>query len=308
MSHLQVRRPACTFDGVEFLWNPTNPAFSVFVNALSFWVIGLERYLVRIMKDADAYITDSAVREETRLFMQQEAVHSKTHRRHVKALIDRYPGLQSALDASVAQYDDLYDRHDLRYHLAYAAALEGTFTPVFGALIDHRATLFGNGDARVASLCLWHFCEEIEHRSSAVTVYDHVIGAPRYRLRVLPMLVLHVNRGFESLMKAFQAHVPGEADADHYGSTPARLLGREPNPFATIPITGRLRMLRRGIASLSPRFDHENQPIPTWADTWFANFDQGTDMTRFYGTVVDDATDLQHLTTNDHGPVGGRIS
>ena len=138
---------------------------------------------MRITKDADTHITDPAVRVEARLFVQQEAVHSKAHHRHVKALVARHPGLQAAVDSVVAQYDELYERRDLRYHLAYAAALEGTFTPVFGALIDHRASLFADSDARVASLCLWHFCEEIEHRSSAVTVYNHVVGDHPYRLR-----------------------------------------------------------------------------------------------------------------------------
>lgn len=293
MSELRVRQPPFTFDGVEFLWNPANPAFSVFTNCVSFWVIGLERYLVRIMKDADARITDPKVREEARLFMQQEAVHSKSHRRHVKALIDRNPGLQAAVDLAVAHYDDLYVRRDLRYHLAYAAALEGTFTPVFGTIIDHRETLFRDGDARVASLCLWHFCEEIEHRSSAVTVYDHVIGDHGYKLRVFPSVVMHADQGFESLMQAFQVHVPGEAGADHYGSKWARLFGGRANPFATIPVHDRLRMAGRGIASIRRNYDHDGQPTPAWADTWFAHYSQGHDMTRFYGTIVDDKDTLR---------------
>lgn len=290
MRELQVRKLGFTFDDVEFLWNPANPAFSVFVNALSFWVIGLERYLVRIVKDAEAHLSDPAVREEARRFVQQEAVHSMAHRRHVQALVDRHPGLQAASDLVISDYDDLYTRRDLRYHLAYAAALEGTFTPVFGTLIDHRASLFRDGDARVASLCLWHFCEEIEHRSSAVTIYDHVVGEAGYRMRVLPSLVRHVNRGFAALLDEFQAHVPGEAGAAHYGSTATRLLGHHANPFDAIPIRDRIRMAHRLRASLAPRFDHDAQPVPAWAATWFAAFEQGIDMTRFYGTIVDDGS------------------
>lgn len=286
MSNLQVRQPAFSFDDVEFLWNPANPAFSVFANCVSFWVIGLERYLVRIMKDADAHITSPRVREEARLFMQQEAVHSKTHRRHVKALIGRYPGLQAGMDSTIAHYDELYDRRDLRYHLAYAAALEGTFTPIFGMIIDHRATLFGHGDARVASLCLWHFCEEIEHRSSAVMVYDHVVGDHRYKIRVFPSVVRHAAQGFKMLAEQFQAQVPGEAGAAHYGSWAAGLLGRQANPFSTIPLADRLRPVLRAVSSIRSGYDHEHQPTPAWAQTWFANYAEGQDMTRFYGRVV----------------------
>ena len=286
MSDLQVRQLPFNFDGVKFLWNPANPAFSVFANCVSFWVIGLERYLVRIMKDADEHISDPKVRQEAKLFMQQEAVHAKTHRRHVKALIDRYPALRGALDSAIASYDELYDRHDLRYHLAYAAALEGTFTPVFGTIIEHRDSLFRDGDARVASLFLWHFCEEIEHRSSAVMVYDHVVGDHGQKARVFPSVVMHVEGGFESLLRDFQSCVPGEAGAEHYGSRTARLLGRRANPFATVPVRRRLRMAARAIASVRPDYDHDHQPIPAWTETWFCNYAQGHDMTRFYGTTV----------------------
>lgn len=285
MSELQVRQLPFTFDGVEFVWNPANPAFSVFANFISFWVIGFERYLVRTMKDADAHITDPDVRREARLFMQQEAVHAKTHRRHAKALVARHPGLQGAVDLAIAQYDELYDERDLSYHLAYAAAIEGTFTPVFGMITESREALFRQGDARVASLMLWHFCEEIEHRSSAVTVYDHVVGDPRYKVRVFPSAVMHMDRGAEALLRMFQEHVPGEAGADHYGSRPARLFGRRANPFAAVPAPLRLRGAWRALCSVRRTYDHANQPVPDWVGTWFSHYNQGHDMTRFYGTV-----------------------
>ena len=38
--------------------------------------------------------------------------------------------------------------------------------------------LFRPGDDRVASLFLWHFVEEVEHRSSALVIYDAVVGKP----------------------------------------------------------------------------------------------------------------------------------
>lgn len=290
VSNLQVRQPAFSFDDVEFLWNPSNPAFSVFANSVSFWVIGLERYLVRIVKDADPLITNLEVRDEARLFVQQEAVHSKMHRRHVKALIARYPDLQEAMDSVVALYDDLYDGHDLRYHLAYAAALEGTFTPIFGMIMEHREALFADGDARVASLCLWHFCEEIEHRSSAVMVYDHVIGDHRYKTRVFPSVVLHAARGFTMLADQFQLHVPGEAGADHYGSWATRLLSHRANPFAAVPVAGRLAALRRAMSSIRRDYDHEHQPVPAWVDTWFGDYAAGRDMTTFWGRAAGPGT------------------
>ena len=288
MSDLVVRHIPFTFDGVEFLWNRANPEFSVFINALSFWAIGLERYLVKTMKDADAVITDPEVAQEARLFLQQESVHTSCHRRHVKALINRYPTLQEALDKTVEHYDVLHRNSDLRYLLAYAAALEGTFTPFFKMIIDNRETLFGDGDARVASLCLWHFCEEVEHRSSAVMVYDHVVGDPMFKVRSFVPMVAHVSRGFQMLLREFRKHVPGERNASHYGSALTRRLSISPgNPLATVPGRQRLSMLRGVVASIMPGYDHHNQPLPEWAATWFAHWERGDDMTMFFGRLPD---------------------
>ena len=43
-------------------------------------------------------------------------------------------------------------------------------------MLDNEETLFRPGDDRVASLFMWHFVEEVEHRSSALVIYDAVVG------------------------------------------------------------------------------------------------------------------------------------
>ena len=288
MSDLVVRHIPFEFDGVEFIWNRANPQFAVAMNVLSFWAIGLERYLVKTMKDADAVITDAEVRQEARLFLQQESVHTSCHRRHVKALIERYPGLQGALDQAIAHYDDLHRDNDLRYLLAYAAALEGTFTPIFKMIIDNRATLFAQGDARVASLCLWHFCEEVEHRSSAVMVYDHVVGNPTYKIRSFVPMMGHLMECHRMLLREFGRQVPGQSGAPYHGAGLLRTIAlRSANPFATVPVRQRLSMVRGALASLLPGYDHANQPLPEWAATWFEHWERGEDMTMFYGARRD---------------------
>jgi predicted metal-dependent hydrolase len=252
---------------------------------MSFWVIGLEKYFVRAMREAEERIDDPAVLEEARLFRQQEAVHAATHRRHVNALIERHPDLEGVLDDLVARYDVLFESRDLAYHLAYAAGLEGTFTPTFKMVIDHRDTLFAGGDARVASLTLWHFCEEVEHRSSAVLVYDHVVGDARFKIRTFPSVVLHLDACFEGILRGFQAAVPGEADADHYAGRFQRYVRRgRANPFSGVPGPALRAAAITSLRSLGGRFDHENQPLPTYADEWFARFEAGQDMTEICGT------------------------
>ena len=70
----------------------------------------------------------------------------------------------------MASYNDLVATHPWSF-TPPPANLEATFTPMFKVILDHRESLFGGGDARVASLMMWHFVEEIERRSSGLLLY-----------------------------------------------------------------------------------------------------------------------------------------
>ena len=272
MSDLKIRKIPFEFDGVEFIWNPSNPAFSLMINQISFWVLGLEKYFCLAMKDADPLIKDPAVREEARLFKVQEAQHSICHKRHVHALIDRYPGLQNTLDKVIASYDELYEKEELKFHLAYAGGLEATFTPHFKMIIDNRNTLFREGDARVASLNLWHFCEEIEHRSSALIVYNDVVGSFWYRMMVFPKVRKHIASCFSMMKRDFKNHVSDIPDAAF-----------TEDPLKKVPFLQRLDRFYGVLQSQMPWHDPEQQPLPNWSHKWFAHYEAGEDMTQFYG-------------------------
>ncbi|WP_166430565.1 metal-dependent hydrolase [Polymorphobacter arshaanensis] len=271
MTDLKLRKIPFEFSGVKFIWNPENPGFSFFMNQVSFWAIGLERYFCRAVADAERLITDPAALAEARGFRIQEAQHSLRHTHHVRALIERHPGLQQALDATIDCYDDIYDRHDLKFHLGYAAALEATFTPVFRTIIEHRDVLFGNGDPRVSSLFLWHFCEEIEHRSSALIIFNALYGDSFYRMRMFRHVRRHVMQNFETMAALFTAHVD-EGPAVR----PVR------NPLAAVPLRDRLKLQAGLLASQMPWHNPEHERLPVWADSWFDSYERGEDMTRFY--------------------------
>src|SRR6185295_16583746 len=64
---------------------------------------------------------------------------------------------------------------------------------------------------RVASLFLWHFVEEVEHRSSAMVIYRSVVGDERYRLRKVPAIFSHVLGVYKGAVRSFDEVVP-EAD------------------------------------------------------------------------------------------------
>ena len=272
MSNLEVRKFDWDFEGIPFIWNPEQPRFATLMNQITFVIIAFERYITKAMREAEPRITDEEVKREARLFGQQEGVHAAAHMKHARALIAQYPGLQSILDESQAAYDELIETESLEYHLAYAASMEAIFTPFFKMILDHREILFRGGDERLSSMLLWHFCEEIEHRSSALRVYDHVVGSYWYRFRNAGPMRKHVRALFEMSIEEFKAHVPDVPHSAYEG-----------NPFASVPRTATMRSAIGILASQAPFHDPTNQPLPDYYDEWIGLWSSGQDVTRLYG-------------------------
>jgi predicted metal-dependent hydrolase len=296
MTALEVRRPKFDFTGdVPWEWNPANPQFSFFMNATSIIAICFEQMIVAAVQEATPLITDPEAAGEATAFLRQEAQHSSTHRKHVAALIRRYPGLAKPLDDSIASFDHITRTTPLKFRLAYIADLEATFTPSFKMMLDNEATLFRPGDDRVASLLMWHFVEEVEHRSSALVVYDAAIGDSWYRIRALPAVVRHLMSVMRIIADGVNDAVP-EADrkVDARTLLPAfgmrqtvkqrfaRRQAATPNAFATVPRRERLAAAGRVLMSQTPFHNPANDRLPEFADLWFARWKAGGDVTRWY--------------------------
>lgn len=278
MTALQVRKIRFDFDDdVPFVWNPGNPTFSLQMNATSIIAIAFERFVVAAVTELLPSIEDPEVYAEAHAFMLQEGQHSRCHRQHVAALVRAYPGLQQTLDAAVASYDALTASRPLKFRLAYVADLEATFTPTFKLMLDHEATLFRPGDERVASLFLWHFVEEVEHRGSGLIIYDAVVGSRSYRTRVLPSVVKHLRSILKLIIDGINEHVPL---ADRL--VDARELLSHKAAYAGVPRRDQLTASYRILLSQLPGHDPAREPLPQFADRWFARYADGADIAHWY--------------------------
>ncbi len=275
MSDLEVRKIPFEFEGAEFIWNPENPAFSIFMNQITFYVIGFEKFACKAMRAAEAVITDPAVAEEARLFREQEIVHSLAHRKHAKALFERYPELEETLNKTIKSFDELFAETSLKYQLAYAGGIEAVFTPFFKMILDNRETLYKGGDARLASLFLWHFCEEVEHRSSALMVYDHVVGSYLYRLRHAWGGLSHSASIMDMIKEDFKKHVH-DVPQEYY----------DLSPYATIPFSAKVKATLGVLDAQMFWHNPDTQPLPDYYDEWMAHWNAGDDVTQVYGKPV----------------------
>ena len=304
MTELVVRKIGWEFDAsVPFLWQPANPNFSIFCNAFTFIAVPFEKYIIDAVRKAQhEFDTDARVAAEAEAFLRQEAQHAAAHRKHMLALIERYPALEKCYDDSVAAYRALIEQYPPEYHWAYIANLEATFTPLFKVVLDNRDALFGSGDRRVASLMMWHFVEEIEHRSSGLLLYRHLRADPWYRIQHVRSTFSHVSDLAADIARTFDEVIPFEergASAEelmsikllvgefrYRGPGGGKRRVRDGNPITLFhPVRTRelAAMVWRLVLSQTPHHDPAEQPLPASADEWMREYANGTDMTTYFG-------------------------
>ena len=156
-------------------WNSDKPEFSQVVNAASLAMPFLEPYLVKIMREARSAITDPLLREDLDLYIVQEATHSRQHKKFNETIAAAGYSCVSELESTLdADYAALGERRSQRFNLAYAEGFEAMALAIGHMLIEEREYLFSNSDSCVASLVLWHFVEEIEHKNVAFDVFHHL--------------------------------------------------------------------------------------------------------------------------------------
>ena len=307
MTDLVVRKIPWEFDStIPFMWQPNNPNFAIFCNAFTFIAVPFEKYIISALRQAqDRLDEDEAVASEAEAFLRQEAQHAAAHRKHMLALIDRYPDLEQTYRGTVASYEELIRLHPVEFHAAYVANLEATFTPLFKVILDNRESLFGGGDGRVASLMAWHFVEEIEHRSSGLALYKHLCPKPWYRTRQIKATFNHVGEIAGRIARDFDIVVPFEdrgasaaalmsnkllySEFKFRGPGGRRRRSRQAGPptlFHAVPTSHLTKMVWRLALSQTPNHDPAVQPLPDWADTWMREYDRGTDMTKFVETLT----------------------
>lgn len=290
MSDLKVRRVRFDLagDDIPFNWHPQRPAFAMQCNVVSFFAPGFEKLIVASTREALPLIRDPEMVDEATDYIKQEGQHTAAHLAHLRALIRRWPGLKETMDEVTASYDRLLETKPLAWRLAYAAVVEATFTPYFRVFLDHDDKLFEPGDERVSSLFIWHFVEEMEHRSSALNVYDAVHDSYLYRLRTIAGVVKHMNEVLRIVGEGFRAHVPVGEGGEFAELIPAGVTLRSiaavrrfnrthdeyDTTYADVPLRDMIEMVVGLVRSQAPNHDPFYERLPAFAARWFRSYDE----------------------------------
>lgn len=179
--------------------------------ALSLTLPYLEPYLIRTLRSVASSLP-SSLAADVRAFCAQEAHHHRNHARANEVIRDllgpetagRLLEVEAALDADYRRFSET---RATRWNLAYAEGFEAmtcalALTAAEAAEAARRAP--SSAPAPHApprpptvwqQLWAWHLAEEVEHRSVAFDVFEHVCGRWPYRVAIALRAQLHI-RGY----------------------------------------------------------------------------------------------------------------
>lgn len=183
---MTVRRMAFEFaPDMERVFIKNDPAMSfMFLGA---WIMlpYLEPYLIRTMRQALPHIRDPKLVDDLKRFCAQEGEHFKQHAKAndiIRGLNPAYEALRELEAELDAEYKMFSKDKPLKFNLAYAEGFESMTSAMSRAQLE--VGLYDRTDSPLAQLGKWHIMEELEHRSVAFDVYEHVVGSWFYRMRM----------------------------------------------------------------------------------------------------------------------------
>ncbi len=185
---IKGRKVQFDFNDTPLYWLKDDPFSSHILNGFHLLLPAGERFFCRVFAQALPLITDDELREDVEGFIRQEAIHSRQH-----------TNAQVYLDRNGYKYDDVISRVDwlseqvlgdapfgIRYlknrytkdfwltaRVGLVAAIEH-FTGVGGQWAMDNESWEKNGDATIVDLYKWHLAEEVEHRTVAFDLFEHL--------------------------------------------------------------------------------------------------------------------------------------
>ncbi len=199
MADITVRKIRFDFDDpVELLEPDVDLASTLPLLGLSLTMPYLEPYLMRTMKTAQKVITDPQVAEDAKNFSQQEGHHFRNHAVFNEKIRDAFDEgtaakLRRIEDAIEADYQRFTRGKSLRFNVAYAEGFEAMTCSGALAMATH-GTLESASMLPGGELWAWHMAEEIEHRTVAFDVFEHLDGSYLYRITVGTWSQIHYLR------------------------------------------------------------------------------------------------------------------
>lgn len=256
MEDMTVRRMDFDFQSdMDLVFIKDDPEMSFMFLGAWMMLPYLEPFLIRTMRDALPHIRDAKLKEDLKRFCAQEGEHFKQHAKAndlIRSLHPSYEALLPLEEELDQEFKDFTKNKPLKFKLAYAEGFESMTSAMSRAQLE--VELYDRTSSPLADLAKWHVMEELEHRSVAFDIYEHVVGSWFYRMKQSIWSQKH----YFAWVKRFQKILVAP-QADLFAS------------FATPEITARRKAynkhyLRRGmprvLATYLPWYDPSKVDLP----------------------------------------------
>ncbi|NUG51451.1 metal-dependent hydrolase, partial [Acinetobacter lactucae] len=190
---ITVRRLEFNPKAIKRHYFANSPLMSHFLTALSSTFPVGEQFFVNSVRNVRDKVSDPQLQAQIAAFIGQEAMHSKAHGEFNEAWRRDDYNLDS-FQNWLNERDKYLRTIPPKLQLALTCAFEH-FTALLGGYVLQHPELLKTLDEDALKLWVWHAIEEIEHRSVAFDVYQHVYGDDRIRR----LLMRSVTTGFASL-------------------------------------------------------------------------------------------------------------
>lgn len=184
---LKARRVQFNLDNTPLHWLPNDPFATHMINGIHLLLPAGELWFCRVYNQALPYVTDAQLRADVEGFIRQEAVHSRVHSKAEHYLLDH--GLHTDAIREKAEWlfghvlgdapfglgflkNRLLEKQWLVIRVGLVAAVEH-FTGMLGQwAMDNKS--WDKADPVMADLFRWHLAEEVEHRTVAFDLFEHL--------------------------------------------------------------------------------------------------------------------------------------
>ncbi|HKT63713.1 metal-dependent hydrolase [Burkholderia sp. 22313] len=185
---IKARHVKFDFSDTPITWVPDDPGSTHIINTLNLLFPEGELWFCRVYNKALPHITDARLHDEAEGFLRQEAVHSRSHGGVLKHYYDRHgidtkPFTQKLNWLFTRVLGDApfglkigHTRFWLRQQLAVIASLEHFFGYLGNWVLNAHGLDEGRADPTMVDLLRWHGAEEVEHRTVAFDIYNHMGG------------------------------------------------------------------------------------------------------------------------------------
>lgn len=159
-------------------------------NALAMFLPVLEKMIILSIKKSLIQLNDApTLHAEVASLVAQEAIHGREFQIYnARIIMPFYPLQIEQFSLRVFRYfAGFMNRFSRTFHFALSAAGEH-FTAISAALFLKEPQWFSGVPPTLAAIWRWHCIEELEHKTVAFDVFQHLNG--RYWFRIFGMLIM----------------------------------------------------------------------------------------------------------------------